>query len=250
MTRPSLVATFPMRNEPERKVYDRGYVRSLFDSIAFRYDFLNHLLSAGVDVFWRRKAIGLLQPFHPGRILDVATGTGDMAITAARKLSAEVIGIDISPEMLRIGRSKIASMGLRSRITLTEGSAEEISFAARSFDAVTVAFGVRNFSDLQQGLLEIQRVLKVNGVAVILEFSRPSISLVEESFGFYFTRILPVVGGLISGNADAYRYLPNTVGEFPAGTDFLSILHSAGFKETIQYPLTFGIATIYIGIKR
>ncbi|MBI4428964.1 MAG: bifunctional demethylmenaquinone methyltransferase/2-methoxy-6-polyprenyl-1,4-benzoquinol methylase UbiE [Ignavibacteriales bacterium] len=239
-----------MRNVPERKVYDRGYVRSLFDSIAFRYDFLNHLLSAGFDILWRSKAVDFMLPFQPRRVLDIATGTGDLAIETARKLSTHVVAIDISTEMLRIGRTKVASMGLESQITLAEGNAEELSFADGSFDAVTVAFGVRNFANLAQGLSEMQRILKQDGMAVILEFSKPSSSLIEKSFGFYFKRVLPVIGGLISGNPEAYRYLPNTVGEFPAGVDFLRILHDAGFKEAIQYPLTFGIATIYIGIKR
>ena len=250
MTRPTLVATFPMPNVPERKVYDRGYVRFLFDSIAFRYDFLNHFLSAGVDVLWRRKAVGLLQSFRPKRVLDVATGTADLAITAAQRLSAEVVGIDISTEMLKVGRSKVEALGLDSQVTLAEGNAEELAFPQKSFDAVTVAFGVRNFSALERGLKEMHRVLKLDGVAVILEFSKPSNAIVDKSFGFYFNRILPVIGGIISGSSDAYRYLPSTVGEFPAGMDFLAILHNAGFKETIQYPLSFGIATIYIGIKR
>ncbi|HLF20194.1 MAG TPA: bifunctional demethylmenaquinone methyltransferase/2-methoxy-6-polyprenyl-1,4-benzoquinol methylase UbiE [Bacteroidota bacterium] len=250
MTRPSLVATFLMRNEPERKIYDRGYVRSLFDSIAFRYDFLNHALSAGLDVLWRKRAIGFLQPFHPQHILDVATGTADLAVESARTLGSIVVGVDLSQEMLRIGRSKIESMGLSSRITLIEGTAEELTFADKSFDAVTAAFGVRNFTDLRQGLAEMYRVLKTGGAAVILEFSRPSNRIVDKFFGFYFKHVLPVVGGFISGNAEAYRYLPKTVGEFPAGLDFLSILHKVGFNETIQYPLTLGIATIYIGIKR
>jgi demethylmenaquinone methyltransferase/2-methoxy-6-polyprenyl-1,4-benzoquinol methylase len=250
MTRNSFLAAIPMQTATSRKVYDASYVRYLFDSIAPRYDVLNHILSFGADIFWRKRTVAILSQFKPHRILDVATGTADLALAAAKKLQAQILGIDVSPEMLRIAKEKINTRGWSDRITLAEGTAESLPFPDSDFDAVMVAFGVRNFSNLEAGLGEMFRVLKQDGAAVILEFSKPRQSIFGSLFGLYFKRILPVVGGLISGNKDAYRYLPSTVGEFPAGIDFLEVLHRVGFSETIQYPLTFGIATIYIGIKR
>jgi len=250
MIPPSLAVPPVLQNVGERRTYDKQYVRSMFDSIAHRYDFLNHFLSSGIDVFWRKKAVRLLAPFHPETILDVATGTADLAIQAASNINCKVVGVDISPKMLEIGRAKISGLSLSDKISLLEGSAESLQFESSSFDAVTVAFGVRNFSDLRRGLSEMHRVLKPGGAALILEFSRPNRPWLNSLYNFYFRRILPVLGGLISGNKSAYQYLPSTVGEFPAGTDFLGILHRIGFTQTIQHPVTFGIVTIYIGVKK
>lgn len=229
-----------------RTVYEQEYVRNLFDTIAPRYDLLNHVLSSGVDVLWRKKAIRMLRQVQPAHILDVATGTADLAIEAARLQPESILGVDIAPTMLRIGREKIERKGLRGRITLREGSAENLPAEDQSMDAVTVAFGVRNFSNLQKGLTEMRRVLKPGGVALILEFSRPRHTPFKQLYQIYFQHILPVVGGWISRNKEAYRYLPSTVAQFPDGEAFCSIVRSAGFANVRMVPLTFGIATIYL----
>lgn len=222
-------------------------VRSLFDSIAHRYDLLNHLLSGGIDLYWRRKAIAAVRDLQPKRILDVATGTADLAL-AAMKLAPEVIvGVDISENMLAIGRDKIAQKGLTGTITLQAGEAEKIAFPDGSFDASIVAFGARNFENLEQGLREMGRVLRVGGRIMVLEFSRPSAFPFKQLYFFYFRRILPLVGRLISKDPGAYTYLPDTVMRFPEGEDFLGILRAAGFRNVRQERLTFGIATIYTG---
>ena len=244
-----------LRQEPgesggaTRTTYDPSYIRTLFDTIAPRYDFLNHLLSLSLDVRWRRRAIDLLRQYKPRRVLDVATGTADLAIEAS-KLHPELIrGVDISREMIRLGREKIARRGLLAIITLEQGSAESLRFADQSFDTVTVAFGVRNFTDLARGLSEMHRVLRPGGVALILEFSRPRQSPFKEMYGFYFKKILPIVGGMVSRSREAYEYLPHTVGQFPDGEELLNVIAAAGFTQPRQYPLTFGIATIYLAEK-
>ena len=231
--------------EPEKETY----VRSLFDGIAHRYDFLNHLLSGGTDILWRRKAVQLLGSRNPRSVLDLATGTGDLAIETARGLPAHVTGVDISENMLRVGRGKIEALGLSRRISLRVGKAEELEFPASSFDAVTVAFGVRNFADLGKGLREMYRVLRPGGTAMILEFSTPTGRFFGPIYAFYFRRILPVIGGLVSGSRASYQYLPNSVREFPDGDEFLNLLREAGFANPLSTRLTLGIATIYTGIK-
>lgn len=232
-----------------RQTYEQAYVRSLFDGIAYRYDFLNHVLSYGFDILWRRKAIRLLEKYKPRTILDIATGTADLAIEAARLQPEHIYGVDISSAMLAIGRRKVAQRRLDSVISLIEGQAEQLQFADRSMDAVMVAFGVRNFSNLEQGLAEMHRVLKSGGIAMILEFSQPRSAPWKQLYGFYFRRILPVLGGLVSKSREAYMYLPATVAQFPDGEDFLKIVRSLGFKEVKHYPLTFGIAAIYLAKK-
>ena len=228
---------------------DKPYVRQLFDAIAYRYDLLNHLLSAGVDFYWRRTAIGYLLDLRPGRILDVATGTGDFAIAAMRLHPREVIGVDIAQNMLALGREKIARRRLDTVISLRDGEAEKLPFGEHQFDAAMVAFGARNFEDLRLGLQEMFRVLKPGGRIVVLEFSRPRRFPFRHIYLFYFMRVLPVVGRLISKNADAYTYLPDTVMQFPEGAEFLSILSNVGFTALREQRLTFGIATIYAGDK-
>ena len=225
------------------------YVRSLFDSIAYRYDLLNHLLSGGIDFYWRRRAVEHLRDLRPQRILDVATGTADFAIAGLRLHPKEVIGVDIAEKMLEIGREKLKKRGLDSAIKLQTGEAEHLSFKTGSFDATIVAFGARNFENLETGLSEMHRVLRPGGRIVVLEFSRPRHFPFKQIYFFYFKRVLPLVGRIVSKNDDAYTYLPDTVMKFPEGNSFMSILREIGFKDLIEERLTFGIATIYVGTK-
>ncbi|MGD1046325.1 MAG: bifunctional demethylmenaquinone methyltransferase/2-methoxy-6-polyprenyl-1,4-benzoquinol methylase UbiE [Bacteroidota bacterium] len=232
-----------------RHVYEQTFVRSLFDSIAHRYDFLNHTLSSGIDIIWRRRAIKLLQPFRPKQILDVATGTADFALEAVRLNPERIFGIDISPKMLERGRHKIRSRKLEQLIILESGEAEHLRFESGSFDVVMAAFGVRNFANLELGLKEFYRVLHSGGVAMILEFSKPKRFPIKQMFRFYSRYVLPLLGEIISNNRSAYEYLPSTVAEFPDGEEFCALLRSAGFTTATCSPQTFGIASIYIAMK-
>jgi demethylmenaquinone methyltransferase/2-methoxy-6-polyprenyl-1,4-benzoquinol methylase len=233
----------------KRRVYEQTYIRLLFDSIAYRYDFLNHILSLGIDIVWRQRAIRLLKQFQPKRILDVATGTADLAIAAAQLCPDQIIGIDISPKMLEQGRQKINEKKLEHIIVLEIGNAEHLNFETGFFDIVMAAFGVRNFENLELGLKEFHRVLRDGGIVMVLEFSKPRRFPVKQIFLFYSKYFLPILGGLISKNREAYKYLPNTVAEFPDGDEFCAMLCSAGFISTKHYPQTFGIASIYIARK-
>ncbi len=228
---------------------EKEYVRSLFDKIAFRYDLLNHLLSGGVDLYWRRAAIQKLVKHQPKNILDVATGTADFALATMRLQPKQVIGVDISEQMLEIGRKKIANKKLSESIRLQSGEAEDLNFSNDNFDAAIVAFGARNFEHLDKGLSEMYRVLRKGGMIVVLEFSRPTAFPLKQLYFFYFKTILPFVGKLISKDTEAYQYLPDTVMKFPEGKDFLERLKSAGFSSLNEDRLTFGIATIYSGVK-
>ena len=222
----------------------------MFNHIANRYDFLNHFLSGGVDNFWRRRAIRELVPIHPGTILDIATGTGDLAIMMAKRLRAKKItGIDISPGMLELGRQKINKLNLSSCIRLQEGDSEAIDFPADSFDAVTVAFGVRNFQNLEKGLQEMFRVLKPGGKLMILEFSKPERGLFRLLYRTYLRHIASGIGKIISGNADAYKYLHDSVHAFPEGEDFRRILDNIRFTNIYSKKLSLGICSIYCGTK-
>ncbi len=221
----------------------------MFNSIAKRYDFLNHFLSAGVDIYWRKKAVKLLARVKPQVILDIATGTGDFALETLKLKPRQVIGIDISEGMLAVGREKISKRGLKHLIQLQLGDSENIQFPDNHFDAITVAFGVRNFENLEKGLAEMLRVLKPGGMAVILEFSKPQQFPMKQGYNFYFKHILPVFGKLISKDNSAYTYLPESVQAFPDGKDFISIFQKTGFKNTEWHSLTFGISSIYIGTK-
>lgn len=234
---------------PGKQSVQKQFVRSLFDSIAPRYDFLNHLLSGGIDFYWRRRALEHLREIRPLRILDVATGTGDFAIAALRLGPEKIVGIDIAEEMLARGRQKLASRGLEAVITLQTGDAERMEFADGSFDAVIVAFGVRNFENLEPGLGEMRRILRPGGKAVILEFSRPDTFPMKALYPMYFRRVLPLVGGLVSGSSTAYHYLPETVLQFPQGEQFLDILRRTGFSPVAAERLTSGIVSIYTGIR-
>jgi demethylmenaquinone methyltransferase/2-methoxy-6-polyprenyl-1,4-benzoquinol methylase len=228
---------------------EKAYVRSLFDKIAFRYDLLNHLLSGGIDLYWRRAAISLLSSKHPKKILDVATGTADFAIAALRLHPEKVVGVDISEQMLAIGRKKIQERNCSDIIRLENGEAERLNFSDNEFDAAMVAFGARNFEDLQQGLNEMYRVIGKNGTIVVLEFSRPRSFVFTQLYYLYFKHLLPLVGRIISRDTEAYRYLPDTVMKFPEGDEFLAFLHRSGFSSLREHRLTFGIATIYTGVK-
>lgn len=221
----------------------------MFNNISHRYDFLNHLLSMGIDRLWRKTAIRFLKPLKPQRILDVATGTGDFAIQALSLNPQKITGVDISEGMLNIGRQKIEKLKLSGKIELLAGDSENLQFAEDTFDAVTVGFGVRNFEDLERGLGEIRRVLKPGGTLVVLEFSRPRKFPMRQLYNFYFKNILPGLGRLISKDPSAYTYLPESVEAFPDGMDFENILKKVGFKETACKPLTFGISAIYTARK-
>jgi demethylmenaquinone methyltransferase / 2-methoxy-6-polyprenyl-1,4-benzoquinol methylase len=225
-------------------------VADMFDDIAFRYDFLNRFLSAGIDVSWRKKALKQLEALQPQSLLDVATGTADVAIMAAKQLQPKkIVGIDISNGMLNIGREKIAKLGLQQTIELLNGDSETINFADNSFDAVTVAFGVRNFQNLEKGLSEIRRVLKPEGKLVVLEFSRPKTPGVKGLYNVYMKLVAPSMGNLFSKNRNAYKYLDESIQKFPEGKNFTSILHNLGYKNTVCKPLSLGICSIYCGTK-
>jgi len=224
-------------------------VARMFDSISGNYDFLNHFLSLGIDIRWRRKAIKLLAPGKPELILDVATGTGDFAVEALKLNPVKVIGIDISEGMLNVGRKKMKDRGYDSRIELISGDSENLPFEENKFDAVIVAFGVRNFENLEKGLAEMHRVLRPGGRMVVLEFSRPRMFPFKQLYNFYFNFILPKIGKLISKDPAAYTYLPESVQAFPDGEIFTGILSRIGFKDTLCKPLTFGISSLYTGIK-
>ncbi|HNW74714.1 MAG TPA: bifunctional demethylmenaquinone methyltransferase/2-methoxy-6-polyprenyl-1,4-benzoquinol methylase UbiE [Bacteroidales bacterium] len=224
-------------------------VRRMFDDISGKYDFLNHFFSFGIDHLWRKKLVRLLAPSKPLSILDVACGTGDLALSLARLRPQRIVGIDISEKMLEIGRQKISRKGQEPVIRLQQGDAEHIPFPDNTFDAVTVAFGVRNFDDLGLGLSEMRRVLRPGGCMLILEFSHPTAFPMKQLYGFYSHAIIPVVGRLISGSSTAYTYLPQSVDAFPSGTDFLEILDQRGLARVNQISLTGGIASVYTGEK-
>lgn len=236
----------PYKDENSGK---KEQVAKMFDNISHRYDFLNHFLSLGIDKVWRRKAIALLRASRPAMILDVATGTGDFAIQALSLDPEKIFGIDISEGMLEIGRKKMKERNLTSKIELLKGDSENIPFEENKFDAVTVAFGVRNFENLEKGLREIFRVLKPGGKLVVLEFSRPKAFPMKQAYNVYFKAILPKIGRMISSDKSAYTYLPESVEAFPDGEDFLRILENVGFKQTQCKALTFGISSIYSGAK-
>lgn len=227
----------------------RERVEEMFDSIASRYDLLNRVLSAGIDKNWRRKAINELKEIQPERILDIATGTADLALEAMRLKPVEIIGLDISNKMLDIGRHKIMQSGFQGVIRLEQGDSESIPYPDGHFDAITVSFGVRNFEHLEKGLKEMLRVLKPGGKVVILEFSQPTKFPIKQFYSFYSHTILPFVGQLLSRQRSAYEYLPASVSAFPYGVQFTRILSACGFKHTKAAPLTFGIASIYTGTK-
>jgi demethylmenaquinone methyltransferase / 2-methoxy-6-polyprenyl-1,4-benzoquinol methylase len=232
------------------KLGKKQQVAEMFNSIAFRYDFLNRFLSAGIDVRWRKKALKQLKDLQPQTLLDVATGTADVALLAAKMLPLQkIVGIDISDGMLEIGRQKVEKAGLSGKIELLNGDSETINFPEASFDAVTVSFGVRNFEDLEKGLSEIKRVLKPGGKLVILEFSRPKSKVPLAFYNLYMKTIAPNAGKIFSKNRCAYQYLDESIKKFPEGKNFTFILDKLGFKQTYFKPLSLGICSIYCGEK-
>lgn len=221
-------------------------VRTMFDRIAGRYDLLNHVLSMSIDRLWRRRTVRLVAARAPRRVLDVATGTGDLALALARALpEARITGLDLSEGMLAAARGKVAARGLSGRIELVRGDAEHLAWPDATFDAVTVAFGVRNFGDLERGLSELARVLRPGGQLAVLEFSRPDNPLFRRLYEFYSGRILPRIGGLLSRDKRAYEYLPASVGAFPPPEEFLAMLRAAGLADCTARSQSFGIARIY-----
>jgi len=236
----------PIPSEPQGK---KEQVAKMFDSISGNYDFLNHFLSLNIDKTWRKKAVAQLKEIAPKRILDVATGTGDLALETLKLNPTEVIGIDISNGMLAKGKEKMIKLGKADTIKMIQGDSENIEFEDNYFDAITVGFGVRNFENLEKGLSEMNRVLRVGGKAVVLEFSKPTSFPVKQFYNFYFQTILPLWGRFISKNNFAYTYLPESVKAFPDGANFVKLMEQAGFKNIQQERLTFGICSLYSGIK-
>jgi demethylmenaquinone methyltransferase / 2-methoxy-6-polyprenyl-1,4-benzoquinol methylase len=240
-----------MENQPVNNISDKkAAVRTMFNSIAWRYDFLNHFLSFGIDRLWRKKAIRtIFKAYKNPAIVDVATGTGDLAITAMRFNPSKITGIDISANMLEIGRQKVLNKGYAGKIELIEGDSENLPFSDNVYDVAMVAFGVRNFADPLKGLSEMKRVIKTGGMIMVLEFSKPQSFPFRPIYNFYFRRILPLFGRLFSKDKSAYTYLPESVMNFPDNEEFLKLLSNAGFKTTKQVKLTGGVASIYTGIK-
>ena len=224
-------------------------VQGMFNAIARRYDLLNHLLSGGIDFYWRRRALSTVADSKPRRVLDLATGTCDFALGASRLGAERIVGVDVAINMLRLGARKLDQDRRGEPIRLLAGDAESLPFVDAQFDLVTVAFGVRNFGYIPAGLAEAWRVLCPGGQILILDFSEPTAPLFKQVYRFYFKHILPRVGGLISGNRKAYAYLPDSVANFPQGKAFLALLEGAGFSEPRAVPLTFGTCNIYWGRK-
>ncbi len=227
----------------------KGEVRTMFNTIAPRYDLLNHLLSFGIDKLWRKRAIATLKDIAPHHIIDVATGTGDFAIKAQQTLGCKVTGTDLSAGMLSVAKEKVESKNLSDYITLQEADSEQLPFADNTFDAVTVAFGVRNYGDLDKGLSEMARVIKPGARMVVLEFSKPTMFPFKQLYLFYFKHILPFMGGLVSHDQKAYEYLPQSVLAFPDGEEFEKHMRQANIKPVKRISQTLGIATIYVGEK-
>ena len=237
----------PYKNTDQSK---KEQVATMFNDIAGKYDFLNRFLSAGTDIGWRKKALKQLESIDAKKLLDVATGTADVAIMAAKQFKlTKIIGIDISDGMLDVGRQKIVKANLQNTIELLNGDSEAINFPDNTFDAVTVAFGVRNFEDLEKGLSEIKRVLKPRGKLVVLEFSKPILPGVKTMYNLYMKIITPTVGKMISKNKVAYAYLDESIQKFPEGKNFITILNNIGYTNTYSKKLSLGICSIYCGTK-
>ncbi len=240
------MAVVPYKDDAAGK---KMQVARMFDTISGNYDFLNHFLSFGIDIHWRKKAIKQLQESKPQLILDVATGTGDFALQALSLKPTKIIGVDISEGMLEIGRKKMIEKGVSDIIEMRTADSESLPFEEGKFDAIIVAFGVRNFENLNRGLAEMLRVLKPGGKVVIVEFSKPTSAIIKPLYQFYFRFITPAIGKLFSKDARAYEYLPESVNAFPDGIAFTAILDQLGYKNTSCKPLTFGISSLYTGTK-
>lgn len=232
-------------NETQAK---KEQIEQMFDNISEKYDFLNRLLSLKIDVSWRNKLEKKVIALHPEKILDVATGTGDVAIEHAKKTKAQITGLDLSQKMLDVGIEKVKKLSLDNRIQMIKGDAENLPFQEGEYDVVTVSFGARNFENLAKGISEMRRVLKENGTLFILEFSKPQ-GFFAPFFMFYFKNILPTIGKIVSKDSRAYTYLPDSVQAFPFGEEMKKIMLNEGFREVKYKSLTFGIVTIYEAIK-
>lgn len=236
----------PYQNEDGSK---KEQVAKMFNNIAPKYDLLNHTLSMGIDIAWRKKAVKLLKQSQPSKVLDIACGTGDFAIENLKSGAASVVGLDISEGMVKVGQEKIKKKGLENKVNLRVGDSENIDYPENSFDGITVGFGVRNFENLEKGLSEMYRVLNKNGQLIVLEFSKPTKFPIKQLYFFYFKYILPKIGRIVSKDKTAYTYLPDSVNAFPDGKNFTNILEKVGFTNTKIVPCTFGIASIYLGTK-
>ncbi len=224
-------------------------VAQMFDNISDDYDNLNRVMTAGVDIKWRKKVVKLVGDTKPKQILDIATGTGDLAIMLAGLNPDRVVGLDISEGMLAVGKKKVEKASLTHKVEMIVGDSENIPFEDNTFDAITVSFGVRNFENLDKGLKEILRVLKPNGIFVVLETSNPTKFPFKQGYKFYTNYILPIMGGLFSKDKTAYKYLSESANAFPFGKAFTAILEKNGFKEAKDLPVTFGVASIYTATK-
>ena len=234
----------PYNNSQNKK----NQVKQMFNKIAGQYDFLNRFLTFGIDNIWRKIAVKKIEN-NPKNVLDIATGTADLAIITAKYTNAEIIGLDISDQMLKVGKEKITKNKLDSRIKLINGDAENLPFNNETFDAITVGFGVRNFENLEKGLNEIYRVIKEGGYVAILEPSYPEKFPLKQLFNFYFETLTPIIGNLISKDYKAYRYLSKSVKNFPSSNNFIDQLKQIGFSKCNHYSLTFGVVSLYIAIK-
>jgi demethylmenaquinone methyltransferase / 2-methoxy-6-polyprenyl-1,4-benzoquinol methylase len=239
----------PVKPYKESEKGKKQQVEEMFDNISPKYDFLNHFLSMGIDIQWRKKVVKLVQEHQPKTILDIATGTGDLAIAMSRLKVDKIVGLDLSNGMLEVGRKKIQEAKLDQLIEMVQGDSENLPFEDNSFDVITVSFGVRNFENLEKGLSEINRVLKPNGKFIVLEFSQPRKFPMKQLYRFYSTKILPLMGRIISKDASAYTYLPESVAAFPYGDKFVEILHKVGFRDASARELTFGISSVYTSFK-
>jgi len=245
-----LIALSKIKPYKNSELGKKEQITKMFDTISGDYDGLNRVISFGIDIKWRKKVVKLVKEKHPETILDIATGTGDLAINLAQTNASKIIGLDISSGMLDIGKEKIKKKGLEQKIEMVLGDSENMPFDDNTFDAITVAFGVRNFETLENGLKEIRRVLKPKGVFVILETSMPNKTPYKQGYNFYTKNILPVIGRLFSKDRSAYKYLCESASVFPYGEALNNILREIGFINVEDFPQTFGVATIYTASKQ
>ena len=236
----------PYKNSDQGK---KEQVTKMFDNISKEYDNLNRVISFGIDIKWRNKVVEIVGKTNPKTILDIATGTGDLAISLTKTSASKIVGLDISDGMLSVGRKKIDKLNLNQQIEMVLADSEKIPFEDASFDAITVAFGVRNFENLETGLSEIYRVLKPGGIFVVLETSIPTRSPYKQGYKFYSTKILPTIGRIFSKDKVAYKYLSDSAASFPYGEAFNNILAKTGFIAIENKPQTFGVASIYLAKK-
>ena len=236
----------PNQKDPESK---KKQIINLFNSISPNYDSLNRIMTFGIDIVWRKRVVRLVQKQKHNSILDIATGTGDLALSLAKLNSNIIVGLDISKEMLSIGKQKVLSKNLNHRIKMQSGDSEDLSFKDESFDIVTISFGIRNFENIEKGLNEIKRVLKSKGTLVILETSVPKNIIVKSLYLLYVRYIIPLISFILSNNRNAYQYLSDSAIAFPCGESFNNILRKNGFIEVDDFPQTFGVSSIYFAKK-